>query len=196
MKAIRIHQTGGPEVLSYEEIAQPEPGGGQFLIKLQAIGLNFIDTYHRTGLYPRDLPFTPGMEGAGVVEAVGPGVKELRVGDRVAYSSNPGSYAEYTVAPETAVVPIPEGLDPALAAAAILQGMTAHYLVHTTYTLKSGDTALIHAAAGGAGLLLVQMAKMIGATVIGTVSTEEKAQLAREAGADHVILYTQTDFEE
>lgn len=196
MKAIRIHKTGGPEVLSYEDITQPEPGEGQVLIKLQAIGLNFIDTYHRTGLYPRDLPFTPGMEGAGVVEAVGPGVKELRVGDRVAYSSNPGAYAEYTIASETAVVPIPEGLDPALAAAAILQGMTAHYLVHTTYTLKSGETALIHAAAGGAGLLLVQMAKMIGATVIGTVSTEEKAQLAREAGADHVILYTETDFEE
>lgn len=195
MKAIRVHQTGGPEVLKYEDVGLAEPGEGQVLIKIQAAGLNFIDTYHRTGLYPRDLPFTPGMEAAGIVEAVGPGVKELQVGDQVAYSSNPGSYAEYALAPETGVVPVPSGVEPALAAAVLLQGMTAHYLVHSAYTLKSGETALIHAAAGGTGLLLTQMAKMLGATVIGTVSTEEKAQLAREAGADHIIFYTQTDFE-
>lgn len=195
MKAIRVHQTGGPEVLQYEDVSTPEPGEGQVLIKVKAAGVNFIDIYHRIGLYQRPLPFTPGQEAAGVVEAVGPGVQEFKVGDQVAYSSHSGSYADYVVAPKTTLVPVPANLDLTSAAAVMLQGMTAHYLVYSTYPLKAGETALIHAAAGGVGLLLVQMAKQLGATVIGTVSTEEKAELAREAGADHVILYTKTDFE-
>lgn len=196
MKAIRVHQVGGPEVLQYEDVPLAEPGEGEVLVKLKAAGVNFIDIYHRTGLYPKELPFIPGLEAAGVVEAVGPGVKELKAGDHVAYSSHPGAYAEYSIVPEAKLVSVPPELDLTTAAGSILQGMTAHYLVHSTYPLKAGETALIHAAAGGVGLLLVQMAKRVGATVIGTVSTEEKAQLAREAGADHVILYTQTDFEE
>jgi NADPH2:quinone reductase len=196
MKAIRIYEFGGPEKLRYEEVPLPEPGGGEVRVKIEAAGVNFIDIYHRTGLYPLPLPATPGVEAAGVVEAVGPGVTELKVGDPVAYSSQPGAYAEYAVVPESKLVPVPAELDLTSAAAVMLQGMTAHYLTHSTYPLKAGETALVHAAAGGVGLLLVQVAKRLGATVIGTVSTEEKAQLAREAGADHVILYTQTDFEE
>lgn len=195
MKAIRIYETGGPEVLRYEEMALAEPGAGEVRVKIKAAGVNFVDIYHRTGLYTLSLPATLGLEAAGVVDAVGPDVTELKVGDHVAYSSQLGAYAEYALVPVAKLAPVPPGLDLSLAAAAILQGMTAHFLTHRTYPLKSGETALIHAAAGGVGLLLVQMAKRLGATVIGTVSTEEKAELARQAGADHVILYTQTDFE-
>jgi NADPH2:quinone reductase len=195
MHAVRIHQHGGPEVLRYEEVPTPAPGEGQVLVRLVACGVNFIDIYQRKGLYKLDLPATLGQEGAGVVEAVGPGVTEVKPGDRVAYSNVLGSYAEYVVVPAQRLVPIPEGVTYQQAAAAMLQGMTAHYLVTSTYPLKPGDVCLVHAAAGGVGLLLVQMAKRRGATVIGTVSTEEKAKLAREAGADHVILYTEEDFE-
>jgi len=163
-------------------------------VKIEAAGVNFIDVYHRNGLYPGQLPITPGMEGAGVVDAIGLGVSELKPGDRVAYAMVQGSYAEYAVVPAWKLVPIPDGVDIRSAAAVMLQGMTAHYLSHTTYPLRPGDTALVHAAAGGVGLLLVQLAKRCGARVIGTVSTGEKARLARQVGADEVILYTQTDF--
>jgi NADPH2:quinone reductase len=196
MLAVRIHEHGGPEVLRYEEVPTPTPGEGQALVRLVACGVNFIDIYQRKGLYKLELPATLGQEGAGVVEAVGPGVSEVKPGDRVAYSNVLGSYAEYVLVPANRLVPIPDGVTYQQAAAAMLQGMTAHYLVTSTYPLKPGDTCLVHAAAGGVGLLLVQMAKRRGATVIGTVSTEEKARLAREAGADHVILYTQQDFEQ
>ncbi len=195
MKAVRVHEFGGPEVLRLDDIPTPQPGAGETLVKIAAAGVNFIDIYHRTGLYPLSPPVTLGLEAAGVVEAVGPEVTEFKPGDHVAFSNQQGAYAEYTVVPAAKLVPVPAGLDLASAAAALLQGMTAHYLTHRTYPLKKGETVLIHAAAGGAGLLLVQIAKRLGATVIGTASTEEKAQLAREAGADHVILYTQTDFE-
>lgn len=195
MKAIRVHEFGGPEVLRLDDIPTPQPGAGETLVKIAAAGVNFIDIYHRTGLYPLSPPVTLGLEAAGVVEAVGPEVTEFKPGDRVAFSNQQGAYAEYTVVPAAKLVPVPPALDLPSAAAALLQGMTAHYLTHSTYPLKKGETVLIHAAAGGAGLLLVQVAKRLGATVIGTTSTEEKAQLAREAGADHVILYTQTDFE-
>ncbi|RMF89910.1 MAG: quinone oxidoreductase [Nitrospinota bacterium] len=195
MKAIRIHENGGPDVLRYEEVPMPSPGPGQALVHLKAIGVNFIDIYHRTGLYKTDLPLIPGLEGAGVVEAVGDGVSEVEVGERVAYTGVPGSYAEYVVAPAQRLVKLPEALSFQDGAAAMLQGMTAHYLSHSTYPLHSGHTCLVHAAAGGVGLLLVQMAKLRGARVFGTVSTEEKARLARAAGADEVILYTQQDFE-
>lgn len=195
MKAIRVSEHGGPEVLRYEEVPKPSPGPDQALIKLEAIGVNFIDTYHRTGLYPVSLPFIPGLEGAGVVEAVGENVTEVQPGDRVAYTGIPGSYAEYVVAPAARLVKLPDALGFREGAAIMLQGLTAHYLATSTYPLKSGDTALVHAAAGGVGLLLVQMAKLRGARVFGTVSTEEKARLAKEAGADEVILYTQQDFE-
>lgn len=195
MKAIRVHQYGGPEVLCYEDVLVPEPGPDQARVKLEAIGVNYIDTYHRTGFYPGQLPLTLGVEGAGVVEKIGSDVSDLEVGDRVAYALSQGSYAEYAVVPAWKLVRLPAALDSRTAAAAILQGMTAHYLTHSTYPLKPGDTALIHAAAGGMGLLLVQMAKRRGARVIGTVSTEEKAALARDVGADEVIVYTQSDFE-
>ena len=195
MKAIRVHEFGGPEALRYEDLPTPEPDQGEVLVKIAAAGVNYIDIYHRTGLYPLSLPITLGLEAAGVVEAVGPGVAEFKLGDPVAFSSQQGAYAEYVVVPAAKLVPVPAELDLNSAAAALLQGMTAHFLTHRTYPLKAGDVALIHAAAGGVGLLLVQMAKQLGATVIGTTSTEEKAQLVREAGADHVILYTQTDFE-
>lgn len=194
MKAVRVHQNGGPEVLRYEEIPVPEPGPGQARVRMEAIGLNFIDTYHRTGLYPVPLPFTLGMEGAGVVDQVGAGVSEVKKGDRVAYAMERGSYAECAVVPARRLVPLPKEVDTRSAAGAMLQGMTAQYLVRSTYPLKKGEIALVHAAAGGVGLLLVQVAKLLGATVFGTVSTEEKARLAREAGADETILYTQTDF--
>lgn len=195
MKAIRVHEFGGPEALSYEEVPSPEPGPGEARVKIEAAGVNFIDIYHRKGLYPGQLPITPGVEAAGVVDAVGAGVSEVKPGDRVAYAMQQGSYAEYALVEAWKLVQIPNGLETRQAAAVMLQGMTAHYLSHSTYPLKPGDTALIHAAAGGVGHLLVQMAKRLGARVIGTVSTEEKARLAREAGADEVILYTQTDFE-
>lgn len=194
MKAVRVHQYGGPEVLRYEEVPIPEPGAGEARVKIEAIGLNYIDTYQRTGLYPLKVPFTLGMEGAGVVDATGPNVTEVKKGDRVAYAMVLGSYAEYAVAPAWKLAPLPRGIDSRLGAAVMLQGMTAHYLTHSAYPLKKGETALVHAAAGGVGLLLIQVAKRLGATVFGTVSTEEKAKLAREAGADEVILYTQTDF--
>jgi NADPH2:quinone reductase len=194
MKAIRVHQYGGVEVLSYEDIPVPEPGAGEARVKIEAIGLNYVDVYQRAGLYQLKLPFTLGMEGAGIVDAVGRDVSEVKVGDRVAYSMVPGAYAEYAVVPSSRLVPLPKNIDSRSAAATMLQGKTAHYLTHSTYPLKTGDTALVHAAAGGVGLLLVQIAKRRGATVFGTVSTEEKAGLAREAGADDIILYTQTDF--
>jgi len=194
MKAVRVHQNGGPEVLRYEEIPVPEPGAGEARVKIEAVGLNYIDIYQRTGLYPLKVPFTLGMEGAGIVDTVGPNVTEVKKGDRVAYSMHLGSYAEYAVVPAWKLVSLPRAIDSRSAAAVMLQGMTAHYLTRSTYPLKKGETALVHAAAGGVGLLLIQIAKRTGATVFGTVSTEEKAQLAREADADEVILYTQTDF--
>ena len=195
MKAIRVNQYGGAEQLKYEKTHMPEPGAGEARVKIQAAGLNFIDIYHRTGLYPIESPITPGMEGAGVVDAIGPDVADLNIGDRVAYAMTLGSYAEYAIVPAWMLVPIPEGISAEKAAAVMLQGMTAHYLAFSTYPLGPDDTALVHAAAGGVGLLLVQMAKRAGARVIGTVGTDEKAELAKQAGADDVILYTQTDFE-
>jgi NADPH:quinone reductase len=195
MKAIRIEQQGGPENLQLEDIAVPKPGPEEVLVKLDASGVNFIDTYHRTGLYKMPLPFTPGMEGAGTVASAGERVIDWSPGDRVAWAMTVGSYAEYAVVPEAKLVRVPDGVNTRTAAAIMLQGMTAHYLTRSTFPLKSGDTALVHAAAGGAGLLITQFAKSIGARVIGTVSTEEKAKLARDAGADEVILYTQQDFE-
>jgi NADPH2:quinone reductase len=196
MKAIRVEEYGGPERLVYREVDKPEPKAGEALVRIEAIGVNFIDVYHRTGLYPLALPFTPGSEASGTVEAVGDDVNEIQVGDRVAYAMSLGAYAEYAAVPAARLVKIAEGVDAESAAAAMLQGTTAHYLVTSTYALKRVDTALVHAAAGGVGLLLIQMAKRIGARVFGTVSTEEKAQLAREAGADKVIIYTEQDFQE
>ncbi|MGQ0550284.1 MAG: quinone oxidoreductase family protein [Armatimonadota bacterium] len=195
MKAIRVHAPGGPEVLQYEDAPMPEPQAGQALVRVEAIGVNFIDIYHRSGQYKLSLPFIPGREGAGTVTAVAPGVTEVAVGDRVAWAEVAGSYSEVVAAPAARLVKVPSGGSAESAAAAMLQGMTAHYLVHSTYPLRSGQTALVHAAAGGVGLLLTQMAKRIGARVIGTVSTEAKARLARDAGAGEVILYTQQDFE-
>lgn len=194
MKAIQIFEYGDPEVMQYREVDIPQPKAGEALIKIKAAGVNFIDVYHRTGQYPGSLPFTPGMEGAGVVEAVGPEVTEVKPGDRVAYAMQMGSYGEYAVVPAAKLVPVPANVDDHSAAAAMLQGMTAHYLSHSTYPVRRGDTVLVHAGAGGVGLLLTQMAKKLGAQVITTVSTEDKAGLSRQAGADHVILYTQTDF--
>jgi NADPH:quinone reductase len=194
MKAIRIHNHGGPDVLTYEDIPIPEAKAGEALVKIEAIGVNFIDIYHRTGLYPLKTPFTLGVEGAGIVDAVGDGVTDVKKGDRVAYAMIPGSYAEYAIVPAVRLVPVPAHIDAKTAAATMLQGMTAHYLTRSAYYLKKGETALVHAAAGGVGLLLVQLAKMLGARVIGTVSTETKAELARQAGADELILYTHSDF--
>jgi NADPH2:quinone reductase len=195
MKAIRVHAVGGPEVLVLEETGAPTPGPKEALVRISAAGVNFIDIYHRIGLYPLPLPFTPGNEGAGVVEAVGAEVTEVRPGDRVAYAMATGSYAELAVVPAWRLVPIPERVSFEAAAAAMLQGMTAHYLAHSTFPLAPGHQALVHAAAGGVGLLLVQMAKKRGARVLGTVSTEAKAEAARRAGADVVIRYTEEDFE-
>jgi len=194
MKVVRFHAFGGPEVLSYEEVTLPEPGAGQARVKIEAIGVNFTDIYQRSGLYPGQLPATVGQEAAGVVDAVGLGVTEVQVRQRVAYTSQPGAYAEFAVVPASALVPIPDGVETRTAAAVMLQGMTAHYLAKSTYPLKKGEMALVHAAAGGVGQLLVQIAKRQGARVIGTVSTQEKARLAQEAGADEIIFYTQTDF--
>ena len=193
MKALQVHEPGGPEALVLEDVPVPEPGPGQARVRLHAIGVNFIDVYHRTGLYKVPLPFTPGSEGAGVVSAVGPDAP-VRVGDRVAWAGALGSYAEEAVVPADKLVPVPDGLEWDEAAAAPLQGMTAHYLATDTHRLTAGQTALVHAAAGGVGLLLVQVAKMRGARVFGTVSTPEKAALASEAGADEVIRYTEEDF--
>jgi NADPH2:quinone reductase len=194
MKAIRIHNHGGPEVLAYEDVPAPEPKAGEARVKIEASGVNFIDIYHRTGLYPMNRPCILGSEGAGVVDAVGEGVIEVKQGDRVAYAMIPGSYAEYAVVPAGKLVPVPDDIDAKSAAGIMLQGMTAHYLTHSTYPLQKDATALVHAAAGGVGLLLVQVAKMLGARVIGTVSTQAKADLVRKAGADEIILYTQADF--
>jgi NADPH2:quinone reductase len=195
MKAIQVKETGGPEKLELVDLPQPAPGPGQALVKIAASGVNFIDVYFRIGHYQAELPATLGSEAAGVVESVGPGVTDVALGDRVAYAMARGSYAQYAVVPAAQLVKIPAGIDLQTAAAAMLQGMTAHYLTHSTFVLKSGDTCLVHAAAGGAGLLLVQMAHRIGARVFGTVSTEAKAELAKQAGADEVILYTQRDFQ-
>ena len=194
MKAIRVQTTGGPEVLEYVDIPTPSPGDGEALVRLEAIGVNFIDVYHRTGLYPMPLPFTPGSEGAGVVESVGSNVRDLKPGDRVAYAMTRGSYAEYHVVPADRLVPVAEGVDARTAAAAMLQGMTAHYLVASTYALEAGHKTIIHAAAGGVGGLLVQMAKARGARVYATVSTA-KLDIPRGDGADVVIDYTVDDFE-
>ncbi|MGD0499434.1 MAG: quinone oxidoreductase [Bryobacteraceae bacterium] len=195
MKAILVKEPGGPERMELVETAIPLPGPGQALVRIAAIGVNFIDIYFRTGLYKADIPIALGSEAAGTVEAVGPDVTEAAPGDRVAYAMTRGSYAEYALVPAAQLVKIPEGLDFQAAAAAMLQGMTAHYLTHSTYPLKSGESCLVHAAAGGAGGLIVQMARMLGARVLATVSTAEKAAVARENGAHEVILYTQTDFD-
>ena len=195
MKAIQVAQTGGPEVLTVVDLPVPTPKASEAVVKIEASGVNFIDVYFREGRYPSPLPFINGQEGAGVVTEMGSDVRDLKVGDRVTYTGALGSYAEYAAVPAARLVKIPEGLSFEQAAAAMLQGMTAHYLVFSTYKLQPGETALVHAAAGGVGLLLVQMAKKIGARVIATAGTEEKAQLARDAGADEVIVYTQADFE-
>lgn len=194
MKAIRVERPGGPEALTLQEVPLPEPGPGEARVRIHAIGVNYIDIYHRTGLYPLELPFTPGSEASGVVDAVGEGVTEVKPGDRVAYAMHRGSYAEYAVVPSWILAPLPDDISFQMGAAAMLQGLTAHYLSHSTFPIKPGHKVLVHAAAGGVGLLLVQMAKALGATVYGTVSTEAKAELAKAAGADEVILYTQEDF--
>jgi NADPH2:quinone reductase len=193
-RVISVRETGGPEVLQLEDQTCGDPGAGEVRVRVAACGVNFIDVYFRTGLYPRPLPFVCGLEGAGSVEAIGPDVGGLAAGDRVAWSSVPGSYAEVLLAPAGQLVKIPAGVADDLAAAAMLQGMTAHYLVHATRETRPGDVALVHAAAGGVGLLLIQMLKAAGASVIGTCSSAEKEKLAREAGADHVVRYTESDF--
>lgn len=195
MKAIQVQKTGGPEALQLVELPIPEPKAHEAVVRLSASGVNFIDVYYREGRYKTDVPFIAGQEGAGTVTAVGSEVKNLKIGDRVAYTMVLGSYAEYASVPADKLVKIPAGVDDRQAAATMLQGMTAHYLAYDTFPLKKGDSALVHAAAGGVGLLLVQMAHQIGARVIATVSTDAKAKLARDAGADEVILYTQQDFE-
>ena len=195
MKAIQVKQVGGPEAMELVELPVPQPKANEAVVKVAASGVNFVDVYFREGRYKAPLPLVPGQEGAGTVTAVGTDVKSVKVGDRVAWAGLLGSCAEYAVVPADRLVPIPAGVTDQQAAAAMLQGMTAHYLLHDTYPLKRGETTLVHAAAGGVGLLLTQMAHNIGARVIATVSTEEKAKLAREAGADDVILYTQADFE-
>lgn len=195
MKVIRVHAYGGPEVLRVEVAEVPRPGPGQALVRIEAVGVNFMEIYQRTGHYKVTPPFVPGTEAAGTVEAVGPGVSTVNPGDRVGSINMLGAYAEYALAPAERLVPLPDRVTTRQAAAVLLQGMTAHYLTTSTYPLSHGHTCLVHAAAGGVGLLLCQMAKRRGARVIGTVSTEEKAALARQAGADEVILYTQTDFE-
>jgi len=195
MRTIRVHQFGGLEALAYDEVQVPEPGEGEVRVKVEAVGVNFLDIYQRMGRYQGSLPLALGQEAAGVVDAVGSGVKDVKVGDRVVYTGVQGSYAEYVIVPQWRLVTIPSNVDSQHAVAVMLQGITAHYLSHSTYPLKKGDTALVHAAGGGTGQLLVQIAKLCGARVIGTVSTDEKAALAREAGADEVINYVQNDFE-
>ena len=195
MNAIQIRATGGPEVLEQAELPIPVPGPGQVLIRIEAIGVNFIEIYFRRGTYKAALPMVPGSEAAGTIEELGPGVNGFKTGDAVASVSVLGSYAEYALVPAAQLVKVPAGLSPEKAAAAMLQGMTAHYLAYSTYPLKAGDTALVHAGAGGVGLLLTQMAARLGARVITTVSSDAKAELSREAGASDVILYTEQDFE-
>jgi NADPH2:quinone reductase len=194
MKAIRVESFGGPEVLRLADVPDPKAGPGQLHVRVEAAGVNFIDVYHRTGLYPNPLPLVPGQEGAGVVEEIGPGVHGFREGERVAWAGIIGAYAERALVPAASAVRLPAGVDARLAAAVLLQGLTAHYLCTSAYPLKPGDTCLVHAAAGGVGLLLVQMAKQRGARVIGTAGSEDKAVLARDAGADEVVLYDQEDF--
>jgi NADPH2:quinone reductase len=196
VKAIRVHATGGPEALRLEDVPTPEPAPGQILMRVEAAGVNFVDVYQRKGLYKSPLPFTPGREAAGVVERVGHGVSELRPGARVVSETVIGGYAEYALVAAERAVPLPDGVDARLGAALMLQGLTAHYLATSTYPLRSGDTCLVHAAAGGVGLLLCQIASRVGARVIGTAGSEEKARLAREAGAVEVILYNDADFAE
>ena len=196
MKAIRVQGTGGPEVLRLEEVPVPDPAPGQVAIRVEAAGVNFVDIYQRKGLYPLPLPFTPGREVAGVVERVGQGVTAVRPGDRVVTETAVGGYAEHALVAAERVVPLPDGVSSRLAAAVMLQGLTAHYLAFSTYPLRPGDTCLVHAAAGGVGLLLCQIASRIGARVIGTAGSAEKAALAREAGATEVILYNEADFAE
>jgi NADPH:quinone reductase len=196
MKAIRVHTPGGPEALRYEDVPEPSPKPGHAVVRVDAAGLNYIDVYYRSGLYKAETPLTLGVEAGGAVTAVGPDVTEVKVGDKVAYTGVPGAYAEYSVVPADRLIVLPAGLSTKHGAAAMLQGMTAHYLACSTWPLKPGDACLVHAAAGGVGLLLCQIAKMRGARVIGTVSTDDKAKLAREAGADEVIFYTRQDFVE
>jgi NADPH2:quinone reductase len=196
VKAIRIHALGGPEVLQYDEVPEPTPKQGEALVKVDAAGVNFIDIYQRTGVYKVQLPLTLGQEGGGAVIALGPGVTDVAVGDRVAWASVLGSYAEKIAVPVDKLITLPPDVTTRQGAATMLQGMTAHYLACTTYPLKAGDTCLVHAGAGGVGLLLTQIAKLRGARVITTVSTDDKARLSREAGADHVIPYSSQDFEE
>jgi NADPH2:quinone reductase len=194
MKHIQVTKFGGPEELKLAESPTPAPAAGQALVRIAASGVNYIDVYFRTGLNKADLPLTPGSEASGTVDSVGPGVTAVKPGDRVGYAMARGSYAEYALVPADQLVPLPDSVDFNTAAAALLQGMTAHYLTHSTYPLKPGDKCLVHAAAGGAGRLVVQMAKMLGATVYGTVGTDAKAAVAREAGADEAIVYTRDDF--
>lgn len=195
MKAIRIHSYGGPEVLQLDEIERPEPAPGFACVRVRTAGVNFIDVYQRTGRYSGSLPFTPGMEGAGIVESVGEGVYDLKPGDRVGWASYQGSYAEFATIPAARLIPLPSAVSNEVAGAVLLQGMTAHYLARSTYPVHDGDIVVVHAAAGGVGLLLTQMAKRFGARVIGTVSTEGKKRLALDAGADHIVNYTEADFE-
>ncbi|OFW28164.1 MAG: NADPH:quinone reductase, partial [Acidobacteria bacterium RIFCSPLOWO2_12_FULL_65_11] len=196
MKAIRVHAFGGPEVLKYEDVPEPTPKPGEAVVKIDAAGVNFIDIYQRTGTYKASLPLTLGQEGAGTITKVGADTAGVQVGDRVAWAGVVGSYAESNAVPVDRLVPLPQGVTTKQGAATMLQGITAHYLACSTYPLKSGDTCLVHAGAGGVGLLLTQIAKLRGARVIATVSTEEKAALSRGAGADEVVLYTSQDFEE
>src|SRR5215510_10544881 len=195
MKAVRVHTPGGPDSLRYEDVAEPTAKAGQAVVKVDAAGINYIDIYYRSGLYKAELPLTLGMEAGGTVTAIGPGVTQVKVGDKVAYTGVPGSYAEYALVPADRLVVLPAGLSTKHGAAAMLQGMTAHYLACTTWPLQPGQTCLVHAAAGGVGLLLTQIAKMRGARVLGTVSTAAKAALSKEAGADETIDYTKQDFE-
>ena len=195
MKAVRVHAYGGPEVLQREEIDVPRPGPGEAIVKIAASGVNYLDVQHRTGLLKTPTPFVIGSEGAGVVADVGPGVTEVKVNDRVGYAMTLGSYAEYAIVPTWKLVPLPASVDLQLGAAVMLQGLTAHYLTHSTFPLKAGDTALVHAAAGGVGQAVTQAARICGARVIATVGTDAKARVAREAGAQEIIIYTRQDFE-
>ena len=196
MKAVRVHALGGPEVMQYEDVDVPRPGPGEVLIKISATGLNYLDVQYRIGRVKAPLPFTNGTEAAGIVSEVGSGVTDVKVGDRVAYTMILGTYAEFALAPAARLVPVPANLDLRTAAAALLQGLTAHYLTHSTYPLKAGETALVHAAAGGIGNVLTQVARIVGAQVIATVGSDAKAELARQAGAHHVINYSTQDFEQ
>ncbi|MBI4594073.1 MAG: quinone oxidoreductase [Candidatus Rokubacteria bacterium] len=195
MKAVRIHAPGGPEAMRYEDVPDPAPKAGEALVRIEAAGLNYIDVYFRTGVYKADPPVTLGMEGGGTVTAVGPGVTDVKVGDKVAYTGVRGSYAEYAAVPAERLVALPPGVSTRQGAAAMLQGLTAHYLACATWPLKPGDACVVHAAAGGVGLLLTQIAKLRGARVIATAGTDDKTKLARAAGADHAIVYTRQDFE-